>query len=392
MFTSTQQGSYVRFSRFPRGPTLTFRLQSYCSSREVIALQKKQYAFNKEFKHSPLVVLNSFSGEGAQFKLMTSMFQNMFPTINLNKINLDTVRRCVLFNYNKESKTIDFRHYGIRVAPVGLSRGVKKIVQSKIPNLSKYNDVSDYIMRDDLSESEAEDDPDSHVTLPQKLSSRGNLAASQSAIRLHELGPRLSLQLIKVEDGLLDGEVLFHELVYKTEEEKILINKLREERKRLKEKRKREQEINKAQKEKKKEELKQKSLEGMKKKMPKELESDTLMAKAVNECEEQDDESDSEWYRKEVGEEPDEGLFDGNQTQNRGIKRKFNPAEVMRKRQKFESKKRKETNEFKEKNVSRKSDFKQKGFKGRNKQMPSSRKQGHKKRVIGSKVKKGRRH
>jgi len=45
-----------------------------------------------------------------------------------------------------------------------------------------------------LSESEAEDDPGSHVTLPQKLSSRGNLASAQSALRLIELGPRLTLQ------------------------------------------------------------------------------------------------------------------------------------------------------------------------------------------------------
>jgi len=45
-----------------------------------------------------------------------------------------------------------------------------------------------------LSESEAEDDPGSHVTLPQKLSSQGNLASAQSALRLIELGPWLTLQ------------------------------------------------------------------------------------------------------------------------------------------------------------------------------------------------------
>lgn len=34
---------------------------------------------------------------------------------------------------------------------------------------------------------------------------------------------------LQVEDGLMDGEVLFHELVEKTEEEKALIKKKREE-------------------------------------------------------------------------------------------------------------------------------------------------------------------
>ena len=45
-----------------------------------------------------------------------------------------------------------------------------------------------------LSESAAEDDPWSHVTLPQKLSSRGNLASAQSALRLIGLGPWMTLQ------------------------------------------------------------------------------------------------------------------------------------------------------------------------------------------------------
>lgn len=87
-----------------------------------------------------------------------------------------------------------------------------------------------------LSESEFEDDENNQVTLPQKLSSRGNLENKQSAIRLSELGPRLTIQLMKVEDGLLDGEVLFHELVHKTEEEVALINKKREQKRYVMEK------------------------------------------------------------------------------------------------------------------------------------------------------------
>lgn len=79
-----------------------------------------------------------------------------------------------------------------------------------------------------LSESEAEDDPQNHVTLPQKIVSRGNIETGKSSIRLSELGPRLTLQLIKIEDGLLDGEVLYHDIIHKTEEEKAEIAKRRE--------------------------------------------------------------------------------------------------------------------------------------------------------------------
>lgn len=43
--------------------------------------------------------------------------------------------------------------------------------------------------------SEAEDEG-SHVVLPQMMSSKGNYANNTSAIRLTELGPRLTLQVI----------------------------------------------------------------------------------------------------------------------------------------------------------------------------------------------------
>lgn len=46
-----------------------------------------------------------------------------------------------------------------------------------------------------ISESEAEDDPNSHVEVPQKLPFRGSVVMQQSSIRLSELGPRMTLQV-----------------------------------------------------------------------------------------------------------------------------------------------------------------------------------------------------
>lgn len=79
-----------------------------------------------------------------------------------------------------------------------------------------------------LSDSEAEDDPASKVTLPQDLSTRGAKAGAKSAIRLIELGPRMRLELVKIEEGLVDGEVLYHKFIQKTEEEKKVIRLRRE--------------------------------------------------------------------------------------------------------------------------------------------------------------------
>lgn len=214
LFTKTKVATYLKVCRLPRGPTLTFRVSEYALNADVVSSLKRPVNYLKLFMHHPFMVLNNFSGEGMHMKLMATMFQNLFPSINVNKVNLNQIRRCALFNYNQESEQIDFRHYAIKVVPYGMSRGVKKIVQSRIPNLSRFDDISELMTKGGtLSESEAElDGPHNEVILPQKMSSRGNMIAQKSAIRLTELGPRLALKLIKIEEGLMKGEVLYHHL------------------------------------------------------------------------------------------------------------------------------------------------------------------------------------
>lgn len=73
-----------------------------------------------------------------------------------------------------------------------------------------------------MSESEAEfDGPENEVNLPQDLKQKGaiNSKNTTSAIRLSEIGPRLKLKLMKIEEGVCDGEVLYHEYITKTSEE-----------------------------------------------------------------------------------------------------------------------------------------------------------------------------
>lgn len=322
MFTETELGFYMRMARLPRGPTLTFRIHSYSLARDVISSLRKQYVTMRAFQHAPLIVLNSFSGEGMHMKLMATMFQNMFPTINITTVKLKNIRRCVLMNYNPTTKLVDMRHYAIRATPVGLNRGTKKMVQGKIPNLNRCKDMSEFFDKAGmLSESEFEDDPNAQVILPQNLASRGAAAESKSAIRLFELGPRISFQLIKVEDGLMDGEVLFHELVDKTEEEKALIKKKREQKRRLKEKRKAQQDENVKRKQKEKEDHKQKSIEGMQKKKGV-TESQRLMELANAESQHADmdqdnEDDDADYYRQEVGVEPEKDLFSRNPKKRR---------------------------------------------------------------------------
>lgn len=138
---------YLKIIRFPRGPTLTFKIHNFSLAKDVVSSLKKQAVVDEAFKTSPLLVLNSFSGEGMQMKMMASMFQNMFPTINLTSVDLNTVRRCVLLNYNPNTKLLDFRHYNIKIVPVGVSKGVKKVIKGKIPNLSRCNEISEFFTK-----------------------------------------------------------------------------------------------------------------------------------------------------------------------------------------------------------------------------------------------------
>ena len=58
----------------------------------------------------------------------------------------------------------------------------------------------------------------------------GNLMSQTSKIRLYEIGPRLTLSLVKIQDALFDGEVLYHMYIQKSTKE---ISFMRKEKARL---------------------------------------------------------------------------------------------------------------------------------------------------------------
>lgn len=187
-FTKTDKAAYMRLCRLPRGPTLTYKICEYALARDVRSSLRKPLVYSGLFQLSPLIVMNAFSSEQLEVKLMASMWRNVFPSIDINKANLNSIRRCVLLNYNPESKLIDLRHYAIKVKPVGLSRTVRRLLTArKVPDLGKFSQIDEVMAREAaLTESEGEaDDVDEarQVTLPQQISSRGNMVNEKSAVR-----------------------------------------------------------------------------------------------------------------------------------------------------------------------------------------------------------------
>ncbi|KAI6225657.1 Brix domain-containing protein [Aphelenchoides besseyi] len=211
VFTKSDVSVNVRFIRLPQGPTIHFKVENYSVCRDVLSTIKRPVHFQALFENSPLVVLNGFNDPNRKHLLLVqTVIQNMFPSINVDTVNLQKIRRAVLVNFDAEKELIDFRHYSIKTVPSDLSKSTKKIVQSKIPDLSKYKDISEFLINPgQLSESEFEGEQ-VEMELPQDLKSRGCKKGTLTKLRLVEIGPRMTLKLLKIEEGIDKGEVFYH--------------------------------------------------------------------------------------------------------------------------------------------------------------------------------------
>lgn len=243
VLTRSEQSVTFRTIRAPQGPTLSFKVIGYTLSKDVVRSQRHALHFQQQFETPPLVVMNGFTDPTKKhLHLVQSFFQNMFPTFNIDEIKLSKVRRCVMINYSSDADTIDVRHYGIKAVPSGVSKSAKKLLQNKVPDLSKFKDISEYFLRPgQQSDSEFEGEQ-KEIELPQDLSTRGCRVGQKTNIRLIELGPRLTLSLTKIEEGIDEGEVLYHSYMKKTAKQLTQLRRCLSKRRKLKERRQKENE------------------------------------------------------------------------------------------------------------------------------------------------------
>ncbi|GAB2283069.1 hypothetical protein Dimus_017601 [Dionaea muscipula] len=209
MLSKTLDAPYLRVARTPQGPTLTFKIHEYSLCVDIAQSQLRPRCPQDLFKSSPLIVLSGFGTGEEHLKLTTNIFQSIFPAIDVNTVKLSSCQRILLVNYNKTKKLIDFRHYSIRLQPVGVSRRIRKFVQNhQVPDLRNLQDVSDFVTRVGYgSESEADDEA-ATVSLGSDIG-RVNKASTKSAVKLQEIGPRMTLELVRIEQGLCSGEIIF---------------------------------------------------------------------------------------------------------------------------------------------------------------------------------------
>ena len=157
------------------------------AGRRVHAAQAAHADRRSSCLDAPLVVLNNFSGDAVETRLTATMFQSF--RLWTWRIQLRNCRRVLLVHRNLTDGTLELRHFLVRAAPTGISRSVKKIVRARIPDLGRLRDISEFVARDGaVSDSEAEENPENKLRLPQNLAGRGNAAAQRSAIRRRRLG------------------------------------------------------------------------------------------------------------------------------------------------------------------------------------------------------------
>jgi ribosome biogenesis protein SSF1/2 len=285
-FSQNDERLWLKLVKTPDGPTLTFRVVQFTLHKHIAKMQKRPVALNTPALHSapPIVVTNNFEsisaatasaaapsgGSAPHLKLMRITFQNMFPATNVYTVQLKDCRRVALFQYDAIHDVVLLRHYAVQTSPVGANRRVKRLVSSskaskaprKLPNLGKLADIADYLdpgagyASDSAASSTAADynsDSDmdesgntgsNTVRLPDQFAQAAKQPNNLSAIKLQEIGPRLTLKLVKVERGMASGDVLYHALHQKSPEEAAQL-KLRKERQvQLKSQRKAEQQRN----------------------------------------------------------------------------------------------------------------------------------------------------
>ena len=295
LFSRSKTGNvHLRVALAPRGPTLTFRLERYALCKDIAKAQKHPRGGGNEYLNAPLLVMNNFvtqnSGDAnadpikKQLEsLATTVFQSMFPPINPQTTTLNSIKRILLLNRETQADgtyIVSLRHYAITTRRTGVSKRVRRFDPSEqrhrekktgaLPNLGKLDDVADYILDPAAggytSASETELDTDAEVevtqTTTQRVLSRREQQRQQDgekgskketdegsnvekrAVKLVELGPRMRMRLVKVEEGVCEGRVMWNEFVTKTKAEDKELEQKWDQRRKEKEARKQEQKAN----------------------------------------------------------------------------------------------------------------------------------------------------
>lgn len=273
----------LRVGKMPRGPSLQFRVNSYSLMKDVRRIMKHPKSLGREsaaLRQPPLLVMNGFSSKVGEMenheKLLVTVFQNLFPPIQPHATKVSTIQRVLLVNRSPDGN-IDIRHYAINTKLVEESRNIKKLinlnhnVRKALPKMSAHMDISElvldpYSVGGLTSDSEIEDDATVEIRNDQVQNIKRKIAADGSytrkrAVKLQELGPRLNISLVKIEENMIgQSKTIYHSRIVKLKDEVRALEKHHIEKQEEKSKRRAQQKANVEAKQKKKDDKKARKL------------------------------------------------------------------------------------------------------------------------------------
>ncbi|KAI5279624.1 hypothetical protein KEM52_004326 [Ascosphaera acerosa] len=222
LFSKSSNGNTnFRIALAPRGPTLTFKVESYSLCKDVANAQRRPHGMGKMHLNPPLLVMNNFlspsstSGETDAAapeplqpavprhleSLATTVFQSLFPPISPQTTPLSSIRRVMMVNReippkkpssstgtasdsaDPDAYILNVRHYAIQTKKRGIPKRIRRLDAREsrhrdrrdraVPNLGKLTDVADYLLDPAAagytSASETELDTDAEVEVYQYL-------------------------------------------------------------------------------------------------------------------------------------------------------------------------------------------------------------------------------
>lgn len=300
LFSKSKTGNTnLRLALTPRGPTLHFKVESYSLCKDVAKGQRHPRGQDKTHTNPPLLVMNNFTSSDSEESsknnnkvpkhlesLMTTVFQSLFPPISPQTTPLSSIGRIMLVNREppsspsneeQEPYILNVRHYAITTKRVDVSRRVRRLDPREqrnkdkrdrsVPNLGRLGDVSDYLLDPAsggyTSTSDTEMESDAEVEVAEnaakkvlnkrdlqrmkegeKKQSKTSKSVERRAVKLVELGPRMKLKLMKIEEGLCGGKVMWHDFNVKSQAESQETEETWEKRRKEKELRKKTQKEN----------------------------------------------------------------------------------------------------------------------------------------------------
>jgi ribosome biogenesis protein SSF1/2 len=89
--SSTEFSPYLRIIRIPRGPTVTFKINSYTLMSDFLHMVPVGIPppVSPRYQKPPLVLMNGFPDD-PEYQIISVMLQGMFPPLNVKTVSYTT--------------------------------------------------------------------------------------------------------------------------------------------------------------------------------------------------------------------------------------------------------------------------------------------------------------